>query len=140
MYNDVYKSLVQSENAEKSNEFSSEYDSPFKTNFKLTHPENCLVVDEIGSNISQKGDGHIAGKKYVCEIDLIPKEQASHTDKHFTLLEFTALSGEPVLHCRNDLTCKESQYQPDPVPGDNESKEQPLGLQPDNLVKKPLQA
>ena len=97
MYDDVYESLVQSGNAEKSNEFSSEYDGPFKTNFKLTHPENCLVVDEVGSNISQKGDGHIAGKKYVCEIDSIPKEQASHTDKHFTLLGFTALSGEPVL-------------------------------------------
>ena len=57
----------------------------------------CLVVDEVGSHISQKGDGHIAGKKYVCEIDSIPKEQASHTDKHFTLLGFTALTGESVL-------------------------------------------
>ena len=55
------------------------------------------MVDEVGSNISQKGDGHIAGKKYVCEIDSIPKEQASHTDKHFALLGFAALSGEPVL-------------------------------------------
>ncbi len=60
-------------------------------------PEMCLVVDEVDSNVSQKGDGHITGKKYVCEIDSIPKEQASHTDKHFTLLGFTALNGEPVL-------------------------------------------
>ena len=97
MYGDVYESLVQAGNATKSNEFSSEYDGPLKTNYHLTHLEMCLVVDEVGSDISQKGDRHIAGKKYVCEIDSIPKEQASHTDKHFTLLGFTALNGKPVL-------------------------------------------
>ena len=97
MYDDVYESLVLAGNATKSKEFTSEYIGSLKTNFHLTHPEMCLVVDEVGSNISQKGDGHIAGKKYVCEINSIPREQASHTDKHFTLLGFTALTGEPVL-------------------------------------------
>ena len=32
----------------------------------LGHPNMCLVVDEVGSNISQKGDGHIGGTKYIC--------------------------------------------------------------------------
>ena len=59
MYEDVYESLVQAENATKINEFTSDYDGPLKINFHLTHPEMCLVVDEVGSNISQKGDGHI---------------------------------------------------------------------------------
>ena len=39
MYEDVYKSLVQVGNATKTNEFSSEYDGPLKTNFHLIHPE-----------------------------------------------------------------------------------------------------
>ena len=68
----------------KNNEFRSKYSGHLKTNFHLTYPEICLVVDEVGINISQKGDGLIAEKKYVCVIDSIPKEQASHTDKHFT--------------------------------------------------------
>ena len=97
IYEDLYKPLVQTGNATKTNEFTSEYDGPLKTNFHLTHPEMCLVVDEVGSNISQKGDGHIAGTKYICEINSIPRQQASHSDKHFTLLGFTALTGEPVL-------------------------------------------
>ena len=29
--------------------------------------EMCLVVGKVGSNISQRGDGQIAGKKYYCE-------------------------------------------------------------------------
>ena len=27
----------------------------------LENPQYCLVVDEVGSNLSQKGDGHIGG-------------------------------------------------------------------------------
>ena len=65
IYEDLYKPLVQTGNATKTNEFTSEYDGPLKTNFHLTHPEMCLFVDEVGSNISQKCDGHIAGTKYV---------------------------------------------------------------------------
>ena len=98
MYEDVYESLVQAGNSTKINEFTSEYDGPLKTNIHLTHPEMCLVIDEVVSNISQKGDGHIARKKYICEINSIPREQSSYSGKHFTLLGFTALTGEPV-HC-----------------------------------------
>ncbi len=32
----------------------------------LKHPDMCLVVDEVGSNLSQKGDGHIGGTMYMC--------------------------------------------------------------------------
>ena len=27
----------------------------------------CLVVDKVGSDFSQKGNGHIGGAKYACE-------------------------------------------------------------------------
>ena len=37
----------------------------------IDHPWMCLVVVQVGSNLSQKGDGHISGQKYVC----VQKEQ-----------------------------------------------------------------
>ena len=32
----------------------------------IKHPDMCLVVDEVGSNPSQKGYGHIDGRKVMC--------------------------------------------------------------------------
>ncbi len=61
----MYKSLVQAGNAKETNEFSSEYGGPFKTNSHLTHPEMPLVVDQVGNNSKQKGDGHIAGENHI---------------------------------------------------------------------------
>ena len=64
---------------------------------EIIHPDMCLVVDEVGSNLSQKGDGHIGGQKYVVERGTVPQNKVQHRDSHFTLLGFTALSGDPVL-------------------------------------------
>ena len=64
---------------------------------RIIHPDMCLVVDEVGSNLSQKGDGHVGGRKVMCEKHCTPQEQVQHKEKHFTLLGFTALTGEPVL-------------------------------------------
>ena len=97
MYNDVYAALVESGNATKLEDASSDYSGPFKTHYVLTHPENCVVVDEVGSDTSQKGDGHIGGAKYYCARGWIPQNQASSNDKHFTVLGFTALNGKPVM-------------------------------------------
>lgn len=66
---------------------------------RITHPELCIVADEVGSNTSQKGDGHVGGKKLVCEFQCVPQEKASNNQKHFTVLGFTALTGEPVMSC-----------------------------------------
>ena len=63
----------------------------------ITNPEMCLVVDEVGSDLSQKGDGHVGGAMFACEKGTCPQNKVQHTDKHFTLLGFTALNGEPVL-------------------------------------------
>ena len=35
--------------------------------YTLEHPDMRLVVDKVGSNLSQKGNGHIGGTKYMCE-------------------------------------------------------------------------
>ena len=32
-----------------------------KVTHYLTHPEMCIVMDEVGGNTSQKGDGNIGG-------------------------------------------------------------------------------
>ena len=56
-----------------------------------------IVVDEVGSDLSPKGDVHIGGAKYACKKGTVPQNKVKHTDKHFTLLGFTTLSGEPVL-------------------------------------------
>ena len=34
----------------------------YKVTHDLTHPEMCVVMDEVGSNTSQKGDGRIGAK------------------------------------------------------------------------------
>ena len=58
----------------------------------------CLVVDKVGSNSSQRGDGHIGGQKYQCEKGMIPQIKASYSnERHFTTLGFTSLSGEATL-------------------------------------------
>jgi hypothetical protein len=36
-----------------------------KTKYLLTRPELLFFVDEVGSNTSQKKDGHIGGQTYV---------------------------------------------------------------------------
>ena len=63
----------------------------------LVHPEMCFVVNKVGSNISQRGDGHIRGKKYCYEFYSIPQNKASHNDRHFTCLGFTSISDEAAL-------------------------------------------
>lgn len=68
-----------------------------KCTIKITHPEYCLVGDEVGSNTSQKGDGHVGGKKYVCQKNCVPRRTASKRDKKFTVIGLTNLRGEPVM-------------------------------------------
>ena len=97
MYDDVYNCMVESGVAIMLDEPSHEFEGDLATKYHLTHPEMCLVVDEVGSNISQRGDGHVTGRKYCCELGAIPQNKSSYNDRHFTCLGFTALTGEPVL-------------------------------------------
>ena len=108
MYDDVYDAMVECKVASKHmHPVYENRDGGVATNWndkfgmpcthKIDHPEMCLVVDEVGSDLSQKGDGHIGGVKYACERGAVPQNKVQHTDKHFTLLGFTALTGDPVL-------------------------------------------
>jgi hypothetical protein len=64
---------------------------------EITHPDMCIAMDEVGSNTSQKGDGHVGGKKFICGKDYIPRLKASKKEKHFTLLGLTTFTGSPLM-------------------------------------------
>ena len=68
-----------------------------KVTHDILYPDMCLVGDEVGGNISMKGDGHAGGKLYLCEKGQIPQQKTSSKDKHFTLMGLTNLKGEPVM-------------------------------------------
>ena len=36
----------------------------FKVTHNIAHPEHFMMADEVGGNVSQKGDGHIGGKGF----------------------------------------------------------------------------
>ena len=82
IYNEVYESLVECD-------VTSKIDNPVymdclgnptvkseglwcKYTYRIVHPDMCLVVDKVGSKLSEKGDGHIRGQKFVCGMSTIP--------------------------------------------------------------------
>ena len=108
MYDEVYDAMVDCKVArvldrpvfmDNDGSITDDPDNRFgvKVTHTITHPDMCLVVDEVGSNLSQKGDGHIGGQMYMCERGAVPQIKVQHKEKHFTLLGFTTLSGNPVL-------------------------------------------
>jgi hypothetical protein len=68
------------------------------TAYELTHPHMLLTVDEMGSNTNQKLDEHIGGQLFVVRA---AKQEVGDlgaaNDIHFTVLVFTAGTGEPVM-------------------------------------------
>ena len=68
-----------------------------KVTHELLHPEMCLVMDEVGGNTSQKGDGSNGGELHICSVGMTPQQKACTKEKHFTLLGITALNGDPVM-------------------------------------------
>ena len=73
MYDEVYDCMVDAGVARCFDQPSSLNPKRLKSQYRLTDPEICLVVDEVGSNISQQGDSH------------------------FTVLGFPSLDGFSVL-------------------------------------------
>lgn len=99
MYDDVlYESMVEAGVAVKVKEPLVNESGNFKCNYQLTHPEMCLAVDEVGANLNQKDYGqHVGGQKFICEVGSVSQLKISTKDRHFTLLGFTNLKGEPVM-------------------------------------------
>lgn len=120
MYNCVYAQMANSGVAVKTEEFTS-YDKDGKvvvddsqtiygkpTQYKITHPEMILFVDECGSNTNQKNDGQVGGQKFIfSKGGDNTGTLGSNTDLHFTVLCFNNALGEPVL-CAIVLKSKKS--------------------------------
>ena len=43
-----------------------------KCSHRLSHPEYCVVLDEVGGNINMNGDEHIGREMYLCNSGVIP--------------------------------------------------------------------
>ena len=54
-------------------------------------------MDEVGGNISQKGDGAVGGELMLCEKGKTPQQKISTKDKHYTVLGITNLEGLAVM-------------------------------------------
>jgi hypothetical protein len=68
------------------------------TTYKLLRSETVLFVDETGKNTSQKADGQIGGQRYIVAVDGDAVGSLGYTtDIHFTVLCFTAATGQPVM-------------------------------------------
>jgi hypothetical protein len=63
----------------------------------LTRPDFVIFVDEVGSNVSQEGDGAVGGERKIVGRGSVPRESATTNDTHFTVLGFTAATGEPIM-------------------------------------------
>ena len=108
MYDEVYEAMVDAGVAKKLEEpmwvdmegNATDEENAFgkkKATHTLTRPDMVIFVDEVGCNTSQEGDGHVGGQKKIVPRGTVPKESATTNDNHFTLLGFTAATGEPVM-------------------------------------------
>ena len=68
-----------------------------KVNMEITRPDICFTMDEVGGNISQKGDGAMGGELFLCEKGKTPQQKISTKDKHYTVLGLTNLEGKAVM-------------------------------------------
>lgn len=65
--------------------------------YELIHPDWVVFVDEVGNNTSQMRDGNVGGQKLLCTKGGRPQQRAATNDAHFTVLGFTAATGEPIM-------------------------------------------
>ena len=64
---------------------------------ELIHPNMCLVRDEVGDNLSMKGDGHVGRQLFLTAPGRVPQQKSSSKNRKFTLIGLTALIGERVM-------------------------------------------
>ena len=68
-----------------------------KVTHHLKHPKYMLFVDEVGNNTNMKYYGKFGGKRLLKEKHQKSKITAATSDAHFTVLGFTATTGEHVM-------------------------------------------
>ena len=68
-----------------------------KATHLLTRPDFVIFVDEVGSNLSQEGDGAVGGERKIVGSGSGPRESATTDDTHITVLGFTPATSEPIM-------------------------------------------
>jgi hypothetical protein len=63
----------------------------------VKHPNNVPFVDEVGNNTNMKDDGCVGGERLLKARGQTAEVTAATSEAHFTVLGFTAATGEPVL-------------------------------------------
>jgi hypothetical protein len=74
----------------------------------VKHPEYVLFVDEVGNNTNMKDDGRVGGERLLKGRRETAEVTAATSEAHFTVLGFTAATGEAVMFAivfaANELT------------------------------------
>jgi hypothetical protein len=106
MYDEVYDAMEKAGVAKKleepmwldkeGKESNQENAHGRKATHILTRPDMVVFVDEVGGDTSQEGDGAVGGQKRIVPRGTVPKESAATNTNHFTMLGFTAATGETV--------------------------------------------
>ena len=106
MYTQVYEQMVEAKVVFElsdpiwMNDYGNEVLKNGLIGCKVTHvlilPEMCIVMDEVGGNISQKGDGNNGGHIFV-KKEWLHNKKANLRDRHSTMLGLTTLSGDAVI-------------------------------------------
>ena len=66
----------------RNGEVCSEEDSfGCKVKYELLHPDNCFVWNEVGGNISMRGDGHVGGRLFLSAPNSVAYDQVSVSGK-----------------------------------------------------------
>lgn len=108
MYNEVYNEMVKGGIAtelatevflDKQGKIVETAEESFglPTKYMMQRPDKLLFVDEVGSNTNTTKDGNIGGEKFLCEASSRPQIRAATKDSHFTVLGFTATTGQPLM-------------------------------------------
>ncbi len=117
MYDEVYSAMVETSIAskldtkvmlDKSGEIVEHAEEAFglPTQYIIQRPDKLVFVDKVGSNTSTTKDGNVGGEKFLCQANARPQVKAATADSHFTVLGFTAATGEPVM-CAIIFSAKE---------------------------------
>ena len=68
-----------------------------KVSIDIHRPDMCIVMDEVGCNLSQENDNVNGGQKYMCGNRQEPYQVISTKHHHFTCLGLTRLDGVALL-------------------------------------------
>ena len=69
----------------------------YKVTIDIHRPDLGIVLDECGCNLSQEGDGHIGGEKFLTGLEDKAYSSTSTKHNHFTVIRVTQLDGNPLM-------------------------------------------